>query len=48
MLARRDCVRGRAGNHDYDAMWSDSRFRRSDAKKIDMTPKTLGMLHMAG
>jgi hypothetical protein len=37
------------GNHDYDAMWSDSRFPPvTDAKKIDMTPKTLGMLHIGG
>ena len=37
------------GNHDYDAMWSDSRYPPvADAKKIDMTPKTLGMLHVGG
>jgi len=37
------------GNHDYDAMWSDSRYPPvTDAKKIDMTPKTLGMLHIGG
>src|SRR6185436_15887345 len=37
------------GNHDYDAMWSDSRYPPvKDAKQIDMTPKTLGMLHVGG
>jgi hypothetical protein len=37
------------GNHDYDAMWSDSRYPPvTDAKQIDMTPKTLGMLHIGG
>jgi len=37
------------GNHDYDAMWSDSHYPPvSDAKKIDGTPKTLGMLHVGG
>ena len=37
------------GNHDYDAMWSDSRYPPvSDQSKIDMTPKTLGMLHVGG
>lgn len=37
------------GNHDYDAMWSDSRYPPvADAKRIDMTPKTLGMLHVGG
>jgi hypothetical protein len=37
------------GNHDYDAMWSDARYPPvSDASKIDMTPKTLGMLHVGG
>jgi len=37
------------GNHDHDAMWSDSRFEPvSDAREIDMTPKTLGMLHIGG
>ena len=37
------------GNHDYDAMWSDSRYPPvKDARKIDMTPKTLGMLHIGG
>jgi hypothetical protein len=37
------------GNHDYDAMWSDARYPPvSDARQIDMTPKTLGMLHVGG
>jgi hypothetical protein len=37
------------GNHDYDAMWSDARYPPvSDPSKIDMTPKTLGMLHVGG
>jgi hypothetical protein len=37
------------GNHDYDAMWSDARWPPvSDATRIDMTPKTLGMLHIGG
>jgi hypothetical protein len=37
------------GNHDHDAMWSDSRFEPvSDARQIDMTPNTLGMLHIGG
>lgn len=37
------------GNHDYDAMWSDARWPPvSDAAEIDMTPKTLGMLHIGG
>jgi hypothetical protein len=37
------------GNHDYDAMWSDSRYPPvSDPREIDMTPKTLGMLHIGG
>ena len=37
------------GNHDYDAMWSDSRWPPvADAKQIDMTPRTLGMLHIGG
>ncbi len=35
------------GNHDYDAMWSDARWPpTADASRIDMTPKTLGMLHI--
>src|SRR5262245_12484463 len=37
------------GNHDYDSMWSDARYPPvSDQSKIDMTPKTLGMLHVGG
>lgn len=37
------------GNHDYDAMWSDARYPPvSDQRQIDMTPKTLGMLHVGG
>jgi len=37
------------GNHDYDAMWSDARWPPvADPKQIDMTPKTLGMLHIGG
>ncbi len=37
------------GNHDYDAMWSDARYPPvSDARQIDMTAKTLGMLHVGG
>lgn len=37
------------GNHDYDAMWSDSRFPPvSDPRKIDWTPATLGLLHVGG
>jgi len=37
------------GNHDYDAMWSDARYPPvSDASRIDMTAKTLGMLHIGG
>jgi hypothetical protein len=37
------------GNHDYDAMWSDARFPPvDDVKQIDMTPKTLGLLHVGG
>ncbi len=37
------------GNHDYDAMWSDSRYQPvSDPRKIDMTPATLGLLHIGG
>jgi len=37
------------GNHDYDAMWSDSRYPPiADPKRVDMTPKTLGMLHIGG
>jgi hypothetical protein len=37
------------GNHDYDAMWSDSHYPPvTDAKKLDRTPKTLGMLHIGG
>jgi hypothetical protein len=37
------------GNHDYDAMWSDARYKPvSDVRQIDMTPKTLGMLHIGG
>jgi len=37
------------GNHDYDAMWSDARWiPESDPKKLDWTPKTLGILHVGG
>jgi hypothetical protein len=37
------------GNHDYDAMWSDSRWPpETDPEKLDWTPKTLGMLHVGG
>jgi hypothetical protein len=37
------------GNHDYDAMWSDSRYPPvKDQRQIDMTAKTLGMLHVGG
>ena len=37
------------GNHDYDAMWSDARYPPvTDQRQIDMTPKTLGMLHVGG
>jgi hypothetical protein len=51
------------GNHDYDAMWSDSRYppvkaslaqraegerRPEGGSQIDMTPKTLGLLHVGG
>ncbi len=37
------------GNHDYDAMWSDARYRPvSDPRKIDMTRATLGLLHVGG
>ena len=37
------------GNHDYDAMWSDARYVPvDDARRIDMTPATLGMLHIGG
>ena len=37
------------GNHDHDAMWNDSRYPPvKDPRKIDMTPKTLGMLHIGG
>jgi hypothetical protein len=37
------------GNHDYDAMWSDARWvPETDPKKLDWTPKTLGMLHVGG
>ena len=50
LIAQAGLVFGVApGNHDYDAMWSDSRYPPvSDAKKIDMTPQTLGMLHVGG
>jgi hypothetical protein len=37
------------GNHDHDAMWSDSRYPPvADVRQIDMTPKTLGMLQIGG
>ncbi len=38
------------GNHDYDAMWSDSRYPPvDDAKKIrSFDAETLGMLHVGG
>jgi len=37
------------GNHDYDAMWSDSRWPPvADPRQIDMTAKTVGMLHIGG
>jgi hypothetical protein len=37
------------GNHDYDAMWSDARWKpATDPKKIDWTPNTIGMIHVGG
>jgi hypothetical protein len=37
------------GNHDYDSMWTDSHHPPvTDPKKIDGTPKTLGLLHVGG
>lgn len=42
------------GNHDYDAMWSDSRFPpdlpklRKNPEAIRIVPEDLGMLHVGG
>jgi hypothetical protein len=37
------------GNHDSDAMWSDSRFPPNlQKKKHSLTPEDLGMLHIGG
>jgi hypothetical protein len=37
------------GNHDYDAMWSDSRSPPvADPRQIDWTAQTLGLLHVGG
>ncbi|WP_101758677.1 serine/threonine protein phosphatase [Oceanicoccus sp. KOV_DT_Chl] len=39
------------GNHDYDAMWSDSSFPLAPIKNIrelTITPEDLGMLHIGG
>jgi hypothetical protein len=37
------------GNHDYDAMWSDSGFPpKLQKKNLTMTPEDLGLLHIGG
>ena len=50
ILARADIPFGVApGNHDYDAMWSDSGFPPNlQTKKLAMTPEDLGILHIGG
>ena len=50
ILARANIPFGVApGNHDYDAMWSDSGFPpKLQKKNITMTPEDLGILHIGG
>jgi hypothetical protein len=50
ILARADIPFGVApGNHDYDAMWSDSRFPPNlQTKQLGMAAEDLGILHIGG